>query len=334
MSARVVLITGAGGFIGRYIVAEARARGFLVRAVVRHVDGALAEWREDAGISVVVCDLSKGGPDLNGVDCVIHAAASLTGDDTTHLRDTLAATETVLTSIVGAKVAPHLVLVGSIAVYDTMSLRVGAVLDEATEIEPEPEQRDAYCQAKLEQEKAIRAAATEHGFPISILRLGAVFGPDRLWNGHIGIGVGPLVLRFGSRGQVPTCSVEHAARALVRAIDMRPDNGLDIVNVVDDDLPNRARYVRVVRGSGWPKAVIVLPWRMLDFLALLLSCLPRNLLQNLPGLLRRRVLHARIKPLKYNNTKLREYYDIESLDWFEAAMLRAIDRDVFKADKT
>ena len=77
-----ILITGAGGFIGRATVAEARARGLDVVALVRK--SVAPEWADDDGVTVVEADLSEPSSQqplrraLRGCDAVIHAAAHLT----------------------------------------------------------------------------------------------------------------------------------------------------------------------------------------------------------------------------------------------------------------
>jgi len=329
---KVVLVTGAGGFIGRHIVQAARARGYDVRAVVRHKDGILEGWTVDNAITPVVCDLSNDAPNLDGVDCVIHAAASMAGDDAIQARTTIAATETLLGRILAQDSPPHLVLVSSISVYDTLPLPVGGVMDEDCALESDPEGRDAYCRAKLAQEAMVQDAVKAGNLAVTILRPGAIYGQGRVWNDHIGVGFGPVLVRFGRRGQVPVCAVTHCADAIVRAVDNAPETGaVDVVNVLDDDLPDRARFVRILRSGGWPKFVVPLPWLGLDGLAVMLEPVFGA---RLPGLLRRRVLHARLKPLTYSNEKLREQYGLDSPDWFETEMLRALDPDIFGRQST
>lgn len=331
MKARVVLITGASGFIGRAAVGRLRAAGFEVRAVVRRAQSIPEEWAQDPAITPVICDLAHSESwselDLTGVDCVIHAAAALAGDDAQQARDTIAATNTILRAIAAQTKPPHLVLLSSITVYDTLSLSAGATLDEGTNLEPNSAQRDAYCRAKLGQETLVQEAATRDGFALTILRAGAVYGPDRIWNGHIGMALGPVLLRFGNRGQVPLCTVNHCANSLVRAVQIPAvPHAPHVVNILDDDLPNRKRFVQILRNSGWPKWVLPLPWRLLDIVARIASFLPIKV----PGLLRRPVLHARLKPLKYSNARLHDLYGLESEFWFETAMLRAIDPTIFE----
>ena len=133
-----ILVTGAAGFLGRHAVAAARARGHRVRALVRG-ESVPEGWRKDTMISVVLTDLAVASPALDaaldGVDAVIHAAASLGGDKAVQNRDTLLATETLLAAMVRTRPAPRLVLVSSISVYSAMFIAEGSRVDENTPLE-------------------------------------------------------------------------------------------------------------------------------------------------------------------------------------------------------
>ncbi|MFP4328163.1 MAG: NAD-dependent epimerase/dehydratase family protein [Paracoccaceae bacterium] len=318
MGGLTLVITGAGGFLGRHAVAEARARGHAVQAVLR---GDPPEgW--GAGVQPVTADLADPTATatltraLRGADAVIHAAAALTGDDATHARDTLGTTKTLLAAMaaLGAD-APRLVLVGSLAVYDHRALPEGGTLDETASLEPRPWRRDAYCRAKLAQEALCQEAARAQGFDLTILRPGAIYGPGRAWNAHLGPGFGPVLLRLSGKGEVPLSHVTHAAEAAVRAAEA-PTEGVTVINVVDDALPDRAAFIAAFRKSGWPGLVLPLPWKLLRMVSPLAPAFA-------PGLLRAEVLAARAKPLRYANARL------HALGWkprigFEEALAQAL----------
>ncbi len=68
------LVTGGGGFLGRYIVEQLRARGDRVRTVYRRSYPAI----EKLGVDIVhgdIRDLPTLIAALQGIDCVFHAAA-------------------------------------------------------------------------------------------------------------------------------------------------------------------------------------------------------------------------------------------------------------------
>jgi nucleoside-diphosphate-sugar epimerase len=268
-----VLVTGAGGFLGSAVAAEARARGHIVRTLTRRSGGD------------IVCDLADGvsAAALAGIDRIIHCAAALQGDDATMQRDTVQATRNL-----AATANVPIVLAGSIAVYDGLA---GPVIDETTPIESRPDLRDAYTRAKIVQESAAR---TE--IPLRILRIGALWGPGHLWNAHLGVFAGPLFLRMG-QGEIPLAHVTHAAAALVSASESTWQ-GIEVINVVDDDRPDAAHYLAALPQR--PKLTMQIPFGLMDAVTRLLSPLGARL----PGLLRRPVLHARMAPRRYSNARL------------------------------
>ena len=280
-----IVVTSASGFVGRVVVADARARGLLVVAVVR--SSRPSAWDGDDGITKVTVDLSASDavaalrPAMNGAGAVIHAAAHLGGDAQAHDRDTLAATRAVLSAMVGRDM--RLVLVSSIAVYDTMQLRHGDTLTEDSPLEDHANARDAYTGAKLRQEALCRHAP----HPMWILRPGAIYGPGRTWHALMGFWIGPLHVQISSDGELPMTHVRHCARALVDAALADP-GGTRIINVFDDDRPTRARYLAGHRAAtGWPRWVLPIPFTLWHGVTRLLS--PFRLKR--PGLLSKGALY-------------------------------------------
>ncbi|SDF31107.1 NAD-dependent epimerase/dehydratase family protein [Limimaricola pyoseonensis] len=312
-----LLITGAGGYLGRALVAAARARGHAVRALTRGAPP--AGWAGDSGIESWQADLSEKVPQaaFAGIDALIHAAARMGGDDADHGRETVAPTGPVLEA--AARAGARLVLVSSMAVPGTTGLAPMAVVDETTPPDPDPALRDAYARAKLAQERIAREVAARHGAPLRIVRPGAIFGPGRVWNAHLGPTLGRLVIGPRHAGELPLCWRPHAAQALLLAAETPQAPGVEVIHALDDDRPDRARYLAALGRPGLP-----LPWRALDLgAAALAPVAPR-----LPGLLRRPTLRARLMPLRYANARL------HALGWraeagFEAAMAAALSgRDV------
>ena len=327
MGPMTIMITGAAGYVGRACVAEARAGGHHVVAVVRLASVAPDDWTGDDEIEIVEADLSTPDcvPVLNmlGVDAVIHAAASLTGNDAEQERTTLAGTRNLLQAMETADDPPRLVLVSSMSVYSGMGLKPFAVVDETTPLEDKATARDAYCRAKLEQERITAESAMDLGAELRIMRVGAVYGPERLWNAHIGAGFGPLLLRLGRDGEIPLAHVDYVAHALIRAAETpvpdSPDGALEVLNVVEDDLPDRVRFLNAMSRSGWPKLLLPIPWRVFDGLAWLLQVWPCR-----PGLLRRETLRARMFPVTYPNTRLRARLGLGPSDLFERSFALAM----------
>ncbi len=289
MGALTLAVTGAGGRLGRATVAAALARGHRVRAVLRRP----AQMPD--GVQVTLCDLADPGPELaralTGADAVLHLAASLGGDDARQARDTVAATRN-LYAVAGAPV----VLAGSMAVYQG---RAGMV-DETSPLEPEPEARDAYARAKLAQEETARAAAAG-GLPGTILRIGALTGPGLEWNAHLGLRIGPVLLLLAGPGALPLVRLEDAAQALVLAAE-RPMQGLEIFNIIGENLPSARQYLAQIPQNARPPLTLPLPWQAL----LPAAGLARRLRLPVPGLLRPAVLRYRFAPRTYSNARARQ----------------------------
>lgn len=331
MGALRIIVTGAGGFVGRACVAEARRRGLPVVAVYRSAPA--PEWQADDGITPLRADLSGGAdalaPFLVSETAIIHAAAHLGDDPDAHIRDTLNATRNLLHQRHGS--AARLVLISSIAVYDTDRLSPMDSLTEDTPLLPltDPRQtdpkaplsrfRDTYASAKRLQEALLCDEAGDDW----ILRPGAVWGTGRSWHPLQGFQAAGLHVTIGSDGELPLCHVQHLAWAAVE-VAQTPTDGVGILNVFDDDRPTRARFLRAHRRCfGWPRLNITVPYGLWLGLARLLKPVSGRL----PGLFREPVLRARMMPLRYPNTRLRHTLRGEDFDTFEGMMARVKDTE-------
>ena len=326
-----ILITGAGGFIGRYTVDEARAAGHEVVAVVRNTATVPSGWTDDSGIVAVGMDLTAPesrdelAKRLSDCGAIIHAAAIMHGPTDLQISDNAAVTDSLLSALAMCSPAPRLVLVSSLSVYDGQALAQGAMLSEESPLEATPLARDAYCQSKLMQEKQARDASDTHGFELWIVRPGAVFGPGRLWNGHLGHPIGPVLIGMESDGEVPLSYVDHTAQALVQAATT-PGNGFEVVNVIDDDRPTRSAYIQTLRTGGWPRVVVPISWRLLNAIGTVLGKAP-GLAVRLPGLLRPATLQSRMKPLRFDTTIMHDRLNIPKRPPFSELMTRALKEE-------
>lgn len=305
-----VLVTGASGFIGARVAAELVRRGVQVRALSRNMgtaadrDRARADMETHAGadgaapggtLEPLALDLSTADAParlvkaLNGVSAVIHAAANLAADEAGHARDTLDPTRALVAAMLAAKTPPLLVLVSSFSVYNHAALPRGAALTEETPLESCPAGRDAYARAKLAQEDIAREAAAA-GLALRILRPAMVYGPGRLNCAHLGVRKGPLELALGS-GPIMAVSVFACAEALALAALAPPPATPEVLNVVEADSPDRARWRQSMSGAERPALSIPAPTRMIGGLGAALTAL--GLGGKLPTLLRPPAFAAR-----------------------------------------
>ena len=290
--ALTLAITGASGFLGRACVGVALARGHRVRALTRRP----AEFPES--VEAIALDLADPhaplATALDGVDAVIHAAAALRGGDAAHRRDTLQATANLLAALDGAAPDARLVLVSSIAVYNATAREI----TEDTPLEPLPGDRDAYARAKLAQEALLAETSREAW----IARPGFIYGPGHVWNAHLGLRLGPLLLRFAGKGQIPLVCLGSCADALVMAAARPvPLAGQRALNLVESDLPDARRYLRLI-GPMAPRWQLPAPVWPLALSGQALGLAP-PLRRRLPGLLQPRTLKARFGAKSYSNAR-------------------------------
>lgn len=163
----VVLVTGAGGFIGGRIVEYLDAAGYRVRAGLRRwANGARPARRS---VELVLCDVLDGGQvqeAMVGVDAVVHCAVG--GE-----KVTVEGTKNVLEQASREKLN-RVVHFSTVEVYGNQE---GDVSEEA----PLQKTGNPYGDSKVEAERLCRRYS-EHGVPVSVLRPTIVYGPfSDLW---------------------------------------------------------------------------------------------------------------------------------------------------------
>ncbi|MFW2542733.1 NAD-dependent epimerase/dehydratase family protein [Primorskyibacter sp. 2E107] len=316
-----ILITGASGFVGGAAVRAARARGLSVIAQYRSLPH--AAWQDDAGITPLRLDLTAPGAAnalsevMPQVDAIIHAAAHLGDDPVQHERLSIGGTRAVLSAMAGQDA--RFVLVSSIVVYDIMALKSGDTLDESSPTETPERARDPYTRAKLQQE-AMVAEAVRSAW---LIRPGAVWGEGRTWHALLGFWASKVFVQIGGNtGELPVVHVDHLAEMLVNAVQTAP-TGLAALNALDDDRPNRARFMVAHRAqTGWPKFVVRVPYGLWFRLVGAL----RPLSGRLPGLFREPIVRARLMPLTYSNAALRAVLGGKDSARFEDMLARSVER--------
>ncbi|HRJ69185.1 MAG TPA: NAD-dependent epimerase/dehydratase family protein [Beijerinckiaceae bacterium] len=227
----VVLITGAGGFIGTALAERLVEKGILVRSGVRS-----APARHG---SQVPCDLDRPeqiATAVQGVDLVVHAAYGSAGDMEAQCRS-------LLDAMAIADVR-RLVCLSSIAVY-------GDATGDIAEDFSQPAERDGYGLAKQACETAVRAFAGQSGRSAVILRPGIVYGAgspfwidklkDRIESGVWG--------RFGEDGEGIAALIhvddlaEQIAAAVGRLMDpVGAPTGAVALNAIGPQTPSWNTY--------------------------------------------------------------------------------------------
>ena len=298
-----VLVTGAGGFLGRAVVAAAARAGHEVVAMVRPASAG----RASPGSEEVAGDLRQPGAwrDAMDVDAVVHCAAAF-GDLASQLAGTVMATENLLAALPAR--TKRFVHVSSLSVYDFDAPRLGGMLDEATPLEAAPLRRDAYTQTKLFQERLVREQAARTGMELVVVRPGAIYGPGKDWDAGTGLKAGRFDLIFAPFSRMRLIHVDNCAEAIVAALTA-PAAQPVTVNLIDPEQPSHWRYHGLARDAGVATGIAVpVPYWLVGALGLSAKLASRLFFQGkarLPELLDPPRQRVRWRPLRYPNAQAR-----------------------------
>lgn len=307
-----VLVTGAGGFLGRRIVDSLLRQGVsMVRVHVRQAPpaGMIEELRElypQASIEVAKYNLLSRGalePLTRDIDCVVHAAAGMKGATADMFANTVLASRNLLEAACAQRVR-RIVLVSSFAVYKASTLGKRQVLDETTPIEAVGVERGAYGYAKTRQEHLFHEFQREHGFEGIILRPGVIYGPGGgALSSRIGIRALGLFFSLGNNAILPLTYVDNCADAIAHAaLHAAPGSAF---SVVDDDLPTCGAYLKryCVDVEGLRRVPV--PFWALRLGARLLVWYNKRSRGQLPALFTPYVVDSMYRPLRYSNAALK-----------------------------
>lgn len=194
-----VAVTGAAGFIGRWVVAELLARGYEVVGLDDLSNGSrtnVAEFRDDEKFSFVVGD-ARRERDLTEIvhretDACIHLAAKIDVHESLerpwdHFETNVSGTMTVLETC--RRTDTRLGLVGSCMVYDVADAGVG--IDESHPEKP----ASPYAGTKLAADNLAESYYHSYGLPVTLLRPFNTYGP------YQEEGVVPIFVRRDQRGK-------------------------------------------------------------------------------------------------------------------------------------
>jgi nucleoside-diphosphate-sugar epimerase len=301
-----VLVSGAGGFLGRFVITRLLERGHSVRAIVRPASP-MPTFNENVEIFSadlrVHHDLHSG---FDGIDAVLHLAAATSGNEDIQFSSTVVATERLLEAMARSSVK-RLVHVSSLVVYDWT--RAKGVMDESTPLLSKPYEMGAYTIAKVWQERVVTRFAQAHSWDLTVLRPGFIWGPQHAEIAGMGRHIGKVYVMFGPLTRLPLCYVANCADCLVAAIERHAAIG-QTFNVIDGDNIRTWRYVReYARRSSQPGLMLPLPYSLGYGIARLASLTSRALFGKrgkLPSLLTPRRFESQFKPLRFSNRKLRD----------------------------
>lgn len=307
-----VLVTGAGGFLGRHVAASLLEQG--VQRLRLHFRGrpaqglveALAARFPDASIETVAANLLYR-QDLDavvaGVDCIVHAAAGMRGAAADMFANTVVGTRNLLDAAVAAGVR-RVVLVSSFSVYRTEDLARGALHDETVPIEEVGIAKGAYAHAKTRQEHLVASYRAAHGLETVTLRPGVIYGPGGAGpSSRVGISAMGVFLSLGGGAELPLTYVSNCADAIAIAALRAPDGAA--YSVVDDALPSCSDYLRGYRRRTPGLRVVPVPYWALLLGSRALQAYHRWSKGQLPALFTPYVVRSMYRPLRHSNAALK-----------------------------
>jgi len=312
-----ILVTGAGGFLGKLIVERLLAHGQTeIRCMLRDTSKAkgleeIAQRFPDARLEMVAVNLrnpAEIGSAVAGCEMVIHAAAALKGSPAEMFMDSVVASRNLLDAV-----APlsnqmkqiRVVLVSSFGAMGVSQLGRGAMVDEATPMETHPEWRDVYSYSKLRQEQLFWEYRERFGFELVVLRPGVIYGPG---GGHfsnrVGLNLFGTFLHLGGGNLLPLTYVENCAEAIVVAA-LHPGADGQIYNVVDDDLVTSRQYLALYKKNVRPMRSVPVPYFALMWASKAVEGYSRRSKGQLPAIFTPYKTRAMWGGNKFSNAKLK-----------------------------
>ena len=327
-----VLVTGAGGFIGTWVVRTLLARGFTrIRCLTRGTTGAISldrirEEYSTSSLEIVTGNLLSRDTCarvVKEIRVVYHLAAGIEKTFPGCFLNSAVATRNLLDSVVAAGTVRRFVNISSLAVYSNAHLRWGAALDESCPIDAElAERHDPYAYGKAKQDEIVREYGRLQGLDYVIVRPGIAFGPGKARiPGRIGIDAFGVLLHLGLGNRMPLTYVENCAEAIVLA-GLTPGINGEEFNVVDDDLPRSREFLRRYKRNVRRVRTIPMPYSLFYLFNFAWEKYSVWSGGQLPPVFNRRTCEAYYKGQSFSNQKVKSL-----LEWRpRVAMSEALDR--------
>lgn len=239
-----VLITGANGFLGHYLITALQARGDTVRALVLPAED--ASWLEARGVATYrgdICDPDSLSAPMKRVEGVFHLAA------TQHvwrpMRDyhdvNVRGTENVARAALAAGVT-RLVHTSSTSVYGLGLRRC------VTEDFPLAPFRDPYALTKAEGDRLVQRLIAEEKLPAVIVRPDQFFGPgDRVHFAETAsrLRAGKGLIVGSGRNPLPLIYATDVVQGLLLALDSSDAVGR-AYNISSDETLTQEEYLAAI----------------------------------------------------------------------------------------
>ncbi len=310
-----ILVTGANGFIGAKVVEILLEYGFsnlrcFVRATsqLSRLEKTINQFDAGKNVQLVKGDLLFSDDCQRAADAVsiiFHLAAGSDKSFAGAFMTSALGTRNLIEAFLKLGKPGRFVSTSSFAVYSTLTLKRGAILDEGCPLEDSPQERyDAYGFGKLKQEEVVREYGSRYGLPYVILRPGYVFGPGKCeLSGRVGVNTFGFFVQVNGSNLLPLSFVDNCAEAVVLA-GLRPGIEGEVFNVVDNELLTGDQFLKRLKKSR-PFHSVRISYSLAYTMCFLWEKYSRWSKGQLPPAFNRRRCAAEWKGQRYSNEKLK-----------------------------
>jgi nucleoside-diphosphate-sugar epimerase len=242
-----------------------------------------------------------------GVSVIYHLAAGMEKSFAGAFMNSALATRNLLDAFIERGRPQRFVNVSSFAVYSTLKIGRGALLDESCALEDAPQERfDAYGFGKLKQEELVREYGRVHQLPYVIVRPGAVFGPGkRDPSGRVGIDTFGFFIHLGGSNRLPLTYVDNCAEAIVLA-GLKTGVDGEVFNIVDDEVMTSRQFFAAYKKKRKLRFSVSFPYFLASGLSNLWEKYSKQSKGQLPPVFNHRRCAAEWGGHQYSNEKLHQ----------------------------
>ena len=311
----VILITGAGGYIGTRVIETLLGYSFKkLRCLVRS-DRNLSNLenmalKANASLEFIQGNLLSRDDCANavkGVSAIYHLAAGVEKSFPGCFQNSVITTRNLMDAALQESILKRFVNTSSIAVYTNKKIPRGGVLNENCEVDTKfMERAEAYAYAKAKQDELVLEYGQKFNLPYVIVRPSVVFGPGKVKiSDRIGTDTFGIFLHLGLGNTIPMTYIENCAEAIVLA-GLRPGIEGQVFNITDDDLPTSRQFLRQYKQQVKKIRSIPVPYPLWYSFNVLWEKYSKWSEGQLPPVFNRRSCEVYWKRIKYSNKKAKE----------------------------
>lgn len=304
-----VLLTGATGFLGGRMLPALLRTGADVRIIARDADRVPAEYKERA--DVVYGDIRD--PEvikqaMQDIDVVFNCAAITTNKASwrEHEEINITATENIFRAAKDAGVK-RVVHTSSVIVYGLQNPPNGTPVHESSPYYPTPAKWAHYMRSKIESDRLALCYAKEHELPVTVLRLGILYGPGAgraPGRGIVDLGSFRVMAGLG-RNHLPYAYVDNVVQYMLMAAVV-PEAVGEAYNIVDEPQPTiREVVARSRQITGDPIRIVPVPPALFKGMAGFFESRANKAGNGSPPKLSKVVIEGMIRDMRYDTTKAR-----------------------------